>query len=159
MNNTIFDLTTAAPQASGSPAWAMMFVVGIILLIIFIALTVVVRRAFSRPELHGLSREEIERQWEEIEKISGTGLMGAKMALIEADRLLDGALKSMMIPGDTMGERLKFAQYRYPELRKVWFAHRLRNQLVHEATFEVSIPQAKSAIAEFKRSLKALHVL
>ena len=159
MENTIFDLTATAPQASSSAGWAMFWVVGIILLVILFAVMIILRRTLFRPELHGLSREQIAAQWQEIEKVSTTGLMGAKMGLIEADRLLDGALKSMMTPGDTMGERLKFAQYRYPELRKVWFAHRLRNQLVHEATFEISASQARSGIAEFKRALKTLKVL
>ncbi len=81
------------------------------------------------------------------------------MAIVEADKLLDSSLKSMTIPGETLGERLKFASYKYPELRKVWFAHKLRNQLVHEASFEISVGQAKSALHEYKKALKVLHVL
>ena len=131
-------------------------IVGLVFVGIAIAL---IRRMLNRPELHGLTREKIQEKWTEIEKISDTGLMGKKMAIVEADKLLDGALKSMMMPGDTMAERLKVASYKYPELKKVWFAHKLRNQIVHEPTFEISDRQGKSAIIEYRKALRVIHVL
>ncbi|HWR00151.1 MAG TPA: hypothetical protein VN397_04895 [Candidatus Methylomirabilis sp.] len=158
MNETIFNLepiTRGTPYVS-SLAFA---VVGIIVLLLIIAMVIVLRRYLAHPELHGMSREEIRVRWEEIEKIAGTGVIGAKMAIVEADKLLDGSLKSMAIPGETMGERLKFAGYKYPELRNVWFAHKLRNQLVHESTFEITQSQAKAALHEYKKALKVIHVL
>ena len=162
MNDTLFDYGTASPATSGagvSLSWIVVVVVAALILIAIITLFIVIRRMLNKPELHGLSREEILRHWTEIEKISTTGGMGAKMAIVEADKLLDGALKSMSMAGDTLGERLKFASYKYPELRKVWFAHKLRNQIVHEMTFEVSPSQARSAIHEYKKALKTIQVL
>lgn len=143
-----YDFTTVA-----------IFVVGLFVVFAFIVMVMVVRKLLVRPELHGLTREQIKKKWEEIENISGQGVMGTKMGIVEADKLLDGSLKSMMIPGDTMGERLKVAGYKYPELRKVWFAHKLRNQIVHESTFEVTERQGKSALHEFKKALKVINVL
>lgn len=162
MNDTIFDYAAAAPRlaASGvSGAWIAIIVVSVLVIILFVAMLLVVRRALSRPELRGLSREVIQARWGEIETIAESGMMGAKMAVVEADKLLDAALKSLMMPGETMGDRLRFAGYKYPELRKVWFAHKLRNQLVHETTFELSHAQAKSALHAFKHALKTINVL
>jgi hypothetical protein len=137
MNDQLLDFSqvAAAPAAAinGFP-YLVLMIIGIVLLFLVIAMIMVVRRFLSRPELHGMSREELRKRWEEIEKIGSGSVMGGKMAIVEADKLLDGALKSMMIPGDTMGERLKFACYRFPELKKVWYAHKLRNQLVHETS-------------------------
>jgi len=72
---------------------------------------------------------------------------------------LDHVLKAMAMPGTTLGERLKSAQYKYPKLSKVWWAHKIRNQLVHEASFSVNHRTAKSAIHEFEKALKELGVL
>ncbi len=115
--------------------------------------------SMRQPEMYGLTREKIKDTWEEIESNADHGLMGAKLAVIEADKLLDNAMRSLVIPGETMGERLKAAQYRYPNIRKVWPAHKLRNQLVHDSAFEISVGQAKRALRDFHDALKTLHVL
>ena len=162
MDDTIFNYDSAgaiATASDGGISFAAILVIGAILLLLLIALIVVLRRLIHQPNLHGLTREQIKERWQEIVKVSESGTMGAKMAIIEADKLLDTALKSLMMSGSTMGERLKFAGYTYPELRNVWNAHKLRNQLVHETTFELSHSQAKSAIRDFERALRTLHVL
>ncbi len=141
--------------------WPYM-IYGVILLFGFIVLILFIlwlRRRITRPELAGLTRQQIAARWVEIRKASQQGLMGAKLAIMEADTLLDSGLKSMMIPGETLGERLKVAGYKYPQLQKVWWAHKLRNQLVHEATFQISPRQAHQALDEFEKALKTLNVL
>jgi hypothetical protein len=118
-----------------------------------------IRKLFTRPEMYGLSREEVQKRWIQVRETSTRGAMGAKLAIMEADTLLDSALKSMSMPGTTLGERLKVAGYKYPKLQNVWWAHKLRNQLVHEATFQVGTRQAKQALDEFERALKTLNLL
>lgn len=146
----------ASSGGAGPLAW-----IGIITLIGFFLLIAVIafKRMFVRVDLHGLTVEQVKRQWTEIEQIAGQSKMGQKMAIVEADKLLDAVLKSMSMPGQTLGERLKFACYKYPDLKNVWFAHRLRNQLVHETTFEIGDRDARSAVGEYKKALKTLGVL
>jgi hypothetical protein len=134
-------------------------VIGVIVVIAFIVIAIVARKILRRPELHGLTRERVKAKWIEIEQLSASGSMGAKMAIVEADKLLDGVLKSMMMHGETLGERLKFAGYKYPELRNVWPAHRLRNQIVHESTFSVSERHARAALHDYEKALKSIGVL
>ncbi len=138
--------------------------IGLIILafVVFIAIVIGVRkliRYLTRPEMQGMSREQIIARWAEIRKTSEQGVMGAKLAIMEADTLLDAGLKSMMMPGETLGERLKVACYKYPKLRDVWPAHKLRNSLAHEATFQISSRQARQAIDEFEKALKILNVM
>lgn len=151
-------ISSGVTQGGGAGVFAF---VGIGLVIVFfIAIAVLAfKRMFAKANLHGLTVEQIKRQWGEIEQIASQSRMGQKMAIVEADKLLDGVLKSMSMPGTTLGERLKFACYKYPDLKKVWFAHRLRNQVVHEATFEIGDRDARSAVAEYKKALKTLRVL
>lgn len=147
---------------SGDVSLMPYIVLGILALIVFVALVIGLRKLFrylSRPEMNGMSREQIKARWMEIRKTSEQGVMGAKLAIMEADTLLDAGLKSMMMPGDTLGERLKVACYKYPNLRGVWPAHKLRNSLAHEATFQLSTRQAKLALDEFEKALKILNVM
>lgn len=118
-----------------------------------------IKHRFTRPEMLGLSREDVAKRWLTIRETSKNGLIGAKLAILEADNLLDSGLKSMMMPGDTLGERLKVACYKYPKLQNVWWAHKLRNQLAHEATFQISTRQASQALDEFEKALKTLNIL
>jgi len=116
------------------------------------------RRLFA-PKLEGLDRGLIQGRWSEIEKMASGSAVNLKIAVMEADALLDYALKSLAMPGNTLGERLKFAAYKFPKIRNVWNAHRLRNQLAHEASFYLDPSLAKKALREFKDALQLLNVL
>jgi hypothetical protein len=155
--NAVSDIALETSQGT-TPIVAWL---GIGMLIVFFVMIAIIafKRMFSKAELHGLTLERIRSNWEEIERVAEQGHMGKKMAIVEADKLLDAVLKSMAMPGTTLGERLKFACYKYPNLKNVWFAHRLRNQLVHETTFEIGDRDARSAVSEYKKALKELKVL
>ncbi|MFH1621295.1 MAG: hypothetical protein ABIB04_04400 [Patescibacteria group bacterium] len=156
MNELTFEQT-----GTGGTGWLILIatVLVIIILVLFIWGIWWIKRRLTRPEMYGLSREEMRRRWDQVRKTSEQGLMGAKLAIMEADSLLDTGLKSIMMPGATLGERLKVACYKYQKLQNVWWAHKLRNQLVHEATFHVSQRQAKNALDEFEKALKIINVL
>lgn len=134
-------------------------VIGIIVAAVLIQLIRRLSGALMRPEMYGVSRKEIKESWENIKKTSGQGMMGAKIAIMEADALLDSALKSMSMPGMSMADRLRVARYKYPKLNKVWWAHKLRNQLVHESSFQLGSRQAKQALEEYERAFKTMNLL
>lgn len=118
------------------------------------------RRLFAGNRLDGMDRKAIQARWTEIERMLETGgEMHLKIAVMEADKLLDHALKAMAMPGKTLGERLKYAAYKYPNIRNVWGAHRLRNSLAHEASFYLDPSMAKRAVKDFKEALRTLHLL
>lgn len=150
----------AAPIAISSEGLsAVPWIGALVVLVLVICVVAVIRRRLQHPDLLNLTPEEIKKRWEEIEKTAGQGPMGAKLALIEADKLLDHVLKSMMIPGETLGERLKMAAYKYPAITKVWPAHKLRNQLVHDSQFELRSGEARRALSDFHAALRTLRVL
>lgn len=150
--------------AAGEEGLSAISVVGLVLIgLVVFGLIVISANRFIRflrkPELYGLDEEAIAALWQEIERTATQGVMGSKLAIIEADKLLDNVLKSLSMPGETLGERLKVACYKHPHLRKVWSAHKLRNQLVHDTTFELSQQQAKAAINDYRAALRALGLL
>lgn len=148
-------INDVAPSG-GSSLLLPILVVGAVLLLIVIGIAL---KTLRRPEMVGMTPERVRQLWAEIQKTSSQGVMGAKLSVIEADKLLDNVLKSLMIPGETLGERLKAGQYKHPNLRHVWTAHKLRNQLVHDSSFEITIGAAKRALKDYEAALKTLHVL
>jgi hypothetical protein len=112
---------------------------------------------FFKSREYDLDRKGVKSRWQEIESLlDRPGEMNYKLAVMEADKLLDFVLKSMSMSGKDMGERIRFATFKYGRLRKVWWAHVLRNQLVHEATFSLDRGTAKRAIKTFERALREL---
>ncbi len=103
------------------------------------------------------TREQIKKRWSQIEALQATpDRTSERMAVIEADKLLDEVLRSMGMPGKSMGERLTFAQHKYFRLRQVWWAHKVRNQLVHEDSFELKRAQSRAAVKSFREALREL---
>ena len=112
--------------------------------------------------LPGTSKQDqyFKKKWEEIEKAANMkSEMGYKMAIIEADKLLDDAFKKLMIAGSTMGERMKVISYKYPNIRKVGEAHGIRNKISHESNFRLYDGTARKAINSYKDALKEIGIL
>lgn len=79
------------------------------------------------------------------------------MTIIKADKLLDKALCEIGAPGRTMGDRLKkVGKDKFTQLNSVWHAHKLRNEIAHEADFEPSYAQAQHALETYKQALQDL---
>lgn len=78
------------------------------------------------------------------------------MAILNADKLVDQALKESGVKGQTMGDRMKFAKERWSNRNAIWMAHKLRNQIAHESDVRVSYDSARRALAGFKQALKDL---
>ncbi len=83
-----------------------------------------------------------------------------KIALIEADKILDEALKAGGFKGENLGERLKkITEAQLPNLDEVWEAHKLRNRLVHETDFKLNRDTAERALGVYERTFKDLGLL
>lgn len=114
-------------------------------------------KSFFKSREYDLDKKGIKKRWQEIEEmLNRPGEMNYKLAVMEADKLLDFVLKSMSMSGNDMGQRIRFASFKYRRLKKVWWAHVLRNQLVHEATFSLDHATARRAIKTFERALREL---
>lgn len=115
---------------------------------------------FFKSREYDLDKQGIKKRWQEIEKMLDLpGEMNFKLAVMEADKLLDYVLKSMSMSGKDMGERIRFASFKFGRLKKVWWAHALRNQLVHEATFTLDRGTARRALKTFEHALQELGAL
>lgn len=76
------------------------------------------------------------------------------MSVLNADTLLDQALKDRGIQGETMGERMKQMQKTWSNANNVWTAHKLRNQIAHEANVRLDYERTRRTLSAFKQALK-----
>ncbi|HSX14614.1 MAG TPA: hypothetical protein VLE72_01730 [Candidatus Saccharimonadales bacterium] len=128
------------------------------------ALLAVVTRGRSKPRSGGVSRGTIDydlvrARWQTIEQMATESGSGLRNAVSEADKLLDYALKQLGTPGETMAERLKRVEGRLSHKEDVWQAHKLRNHLAHEVSFDLVASHAKGALAAFGQALRDLGAL
>lgn len=81
------------------------------------------------------------------------------LAVIDADKLLDDALKRSKYKGKTMGERLVAAQRDIKNNDDVWYGHKLRNRLVHDNIVKLKERDVKDALLGIRAALKDLGAL
>ena len=76
-----------------------------------------------------------------------------KLAIIEADSMLEELLEQLGFKGETLGERLKsVTQDKFKNLTLAWEVHTIRNRIAHEGVnFEVSAREAKRVIAIYEQ--------
>jgi hypothetical protein len=83
-----------------------------------------------------------------------------KVALLEADKLADDALARAGFPGDTFGDRLtNIRPGDLASLDGLWWAHRVRNRLAHEADYFLRYTEARQAVAYFEQALTELRLI
>jgi hypothetical protein len=105
-----------------------------------------------------LNQQYYQKRWLEILARVKT-YDGMILSVIDADKLLDEALKKRNYRGKTMGERLVAAQREIKDNDGVWYAHKLRNRLVHDPNVRLRKNEAKNALAGFRQGLKDLGAL
>lgn len=104
-----------------------------------------------------LNVDRYREKWLAIEQqLKRTEPSSYQMVVLNADKLVDHALKERGVSGATMGERMKSAASMFSDNNSLWAAHKLRNHIAHESDAKVSYDQARSALAGFKKALKDL---
>jgi len=97
-------------------------------------------------------------RWEEIRRhIDSEREAEWKLAVIEADKLIDNLLKSAGYSGDTMGDRLmNIEKGQLANLDELWEAHKIRNRIVHDVNYFLRYAEARRAVLIYEKILKEL---
>lgn len=133
-----------------------MTVEAVIAVVFLLALVLIAGLLKRRPK--GLNIEYFQKRWQELQALCGSNNTWP-LAVINADKLLDEALKKRKYKGKTMGERLVAAQRDLTDNDGVWFGHKLRNRLVHEENVKLKDKDVKQALIGFRQGLKDLGAL
>jgi tryptophan 2,3-dioxygenase len=130
------------------PMWA-----GVIAIIVLFG--VVFGAGYLKFKPKALKSEYFQARWREAQDYCKDKTTWP-LAVINADKLLDEALKRRRFKGKTMGERMVSAQRELTDNDGVWFAHKLRNRLVHEADVKLKDADVKKALVGIRQALKDL---
>lgn len=114
--------------------------------------------ALFRFKPRKLNRLDFQKRWAELQKLCRHQETWP-LAVINADKLLDDALKKLRFRGKTMGERLVAAQHSFSDNDGVWYGHKLRNKLVHEPEVRLREGDVKNALIGIRQALKDLGAL
>lgn len=129
-----------------------LIVLAISLVILFVIISVVARSS------RGLNRPFFKEKWDKISILAQSETTWMQ-ALIEADKLLDEALKQSRFAGKSTADRMVSANRSFSNTDSVWRAHKLRNKVVHEVSFKLGKRQMVDAIKGYRQALKDLGAL
>lgn len=117
------------------------------------ALALLVVKLCRRPRK--LRTDRFQEKWRELQKLCASKETWPQ-AIIEADTLLDEALKKKRFAGKSMGERLTKAQRVMSNNESVWFGHKLRSKLETDAKTKLKEADVKQALLGIRQALKDL---
>lgn len=129
----------------------MYFYIGIFLVVDFLLLIYVLRRA--RKKFSARDRKFFIEQWGKIRSQTD-----GKHALLDADKLLAVVLRKKGYEG-SVGDQLKAAAKLFSNLDDVWYAHKLRNQIAHELDMRLSLGDHQRSLRIFEKALRDLGAL
>ncbi|HAT74132.1 MAG: hypothetical protein US30_C0006G0029 [Candidatus Moranbacteria bacterium GW2011_GWF2_36_839] len=112
------------------------------------------------PELVG-KKGKLRKKWNKIrEGIKSSEEANWKIAIIEADEIIDDLIRRMGYAGENMGERLaEITPGQIENIEELKRAHETRNQIIHDEAFKLTKEQAEETLGYFENFLKYFEVL
>jgi hypothetical protein len=121
-----------------------------------LVITAIVILIIRRRQPKALNVEQFQSKWRDMQKLCASKDTW-KAAIVEADNILDEALKKKRFGGKNMGERLTKAQRLISDNESVWFGHKLRKQIESEPeTTKLKEKDVKQALIGIRQALKDL---
>jgi len=126
--------------------------------ILFVVLAFVAGVIWLRRRQRPLDQSYFKKEWSDLQKLL-RNKQRWDVALVQADNLLDIALKKNKFRGKRMGERLVKAQRQFTDNDGVWFGHKLRNKLESDPDMKLKETDLKEALIGIRQGLKDLGAL
>jgi len=111
---------------------------------------------------YGGGGETANSRWGQIEEhIGSSNPNDWRLAIIEADIMLEETLDDAGYPGASVGEKLKGAnETSFTTIRDAWDAHMIRNKIAHSGSdFVLTNRSAREAIVKYERVFREFGVL
>jgi len=177
-------LSSAFAAAAGLPWEDVIFrieiISAIITLLLIIGAVYVLLKLFSLMEKHeiraipkgmfgktvftskapGVKAEFKSERWDEIKKrLDSENPSEWKLAIVDADTLIDNFIKELGYQGETFGERLKRIGKGFKGLDELWRAHKIRNRIVHEPDIKISKDSVRKVLSLYEKAVKELQYI
>ena len=168
-NTVIYYLTSPEVQAKLFLVKIIFFVIGGFFLgmIIFVLLrTHYLQWVFVQDFIEFFTRrpygaKKISRTWNKVLRRLETGVESEyKLAVIEADDMLDNSLKRLGYTGATLEERLqKLTAVTLPNIKQIYDVHKVRNNVVHDPDYRLPLDEAKKTVDIYGQAFRDLQIL
>lgn len=126
--------------------------------IVFVAALAVVALIVRRRRPRNLKTDRFQDKWRNMQKLCADKTTWSQ-AIVDADKILDEALRKKGFNGKTMGERLTKAQRVISDNEGVWFGHKLRSKIDTDPNGKLKETEVKQALLGIRQALKDLGAL
>lgn len=112
------------------------------------------KMGFAVPVRDGSAKRE---RWEVVINHLNSGNPAEwKLAIMEADNILDEMVEKMGYAGENLGERLRAVeQSDFNTIQSAWEAHKVRNKIAHEGSeFQLSEREARRIVGLYEKVFK-----
>jgi len=105
--------------------------------------------------------EEFQENWQGVlSHINSTNESDWKLAVMEADKIVDKILILRGYKGESMAERMiSIDKKDLGSLELLWEAHKVRNRITHQPGFRLDYNQAKKLVSYYEEALKDLQAM
>ncbi|MDP3093428.1 MAG: hypothetical protein Q8N16_01565 [bacterium] len=109
----------------------------------------------------GYESGRIEKKWTIVSRrLENPNMADWKLAVIEAESLLEGVLIRMGFGGESFGDRLKkIREDQVPSLDDLVSAHQTRNNIVHDPDYRLDMEEATKTLSIYEKALRELDAL
>lgn len=149
--------------------YARYFLMGFSGILVLLTIYTFVKAIKMRPKfvhdnaapLMTIKRAELLEKWIQIRNKYDSGSVdNSKVAIIQADALVDMILKNAGLEGEHMADRLmNIDRSELRSLEDIWTSHKIRNNVVHTDGFELSADLSDKAMRGYERFLKELNII
>lgn len=168
-NNFLFDYFTETVWPMLEPVFWVLNILGVLLVVYMFYRYIDARKQLEvlKKELDAKTELQFEwlkhrpaknARWERIEKlVSSSNQSDWRVAILEADSILDELLIKAGCSGDDIGERLRsLNEQTFPYLSLAWQVHKLRNVIAHETTYDLQKGETEDTIDGYHLIFKAM---
>ncbi|MBI2626534.1 MAG: hypothetical protein HYW69_03000 [Candidatus Nealsonbacteria bacterium] len=105
--------------------------------------------------------KRISKQWNKVlDRLAAGSEADYKLAIIEANDILDASLKRLGYDGAALEEKLgKLTSATLPNIKQLYEVHQLRNNIVHDPDYVLSLDETKKALDVFTQAFRDLQML
>lgn len=104
----------------------------------------------------GLKR--IEKDWNKVKVRLDAGLESEyKLAIIEADNMMDSVLKRMGYGGENLGERLgNLTSATLPNIEEIKEVHQMKNNIIRDPSYTVTLDDTRKIMDVYEKGFQDL---
>ncbi|MEI6843499.1 MAG: hypothetical protein WCK48_03285 [bacterium] len=114
---------------------SLLFILAVVFLYMKIRKLRMIEHALLYPQIE-VAEPDVNPKWQKIlDHSESLNENDWRLAIIEADIMLNDLLSKLSLPGDTIGEKLKAVEKSdFTTIDNAWEAHKIRNEIAHQGS-------------------------